>query len=425
MEDEPGILRKSVKENRSYKRFDVYEIRKEFPILQRLINDKPLVYLDNAATTQKPHQVIDSINNYYYYDNANIHRGLYFLSEVATEAYEKARLKVKEFINALSASEIIFVKGATEAINLIASSMFRAGFFEEGDEVIVSNMEHHANIVPWQINCEKRKIKLKVVPITDSGELIMEEYVKLFSSKTKLVSIVHTSNSLGTINPVKEIINIAHDYNVPVLIDGSQAVPHSKIDVQDLNCDFFVFSGHKLYGPTGIGVLYGKTKYLDMLPPYQGGGDMIRTVTFDETTFDDIPNKFEAGTPNIAGGIGLGTAIDFLGSFDFDDITTHEQNLLNYATQRLLEIPGLKIIGTAKEKASVISFVIDGIHPYDIGTIIDTDGIAIRTGHHCTQPVMKRFNVPATARASFGLYNTREEIDKLINGLNKVIKMFK
>ena len=412
------------KVKRTYRKFDVEEIRKDFPILHRLVNDKPLIYIDNAATTQKPNVVIDSMSHYYTYENANIHRGLHFLSEVATEQYENSRLKVKEFINAMSASEIIFVKGATEGINLLANTMCRAKWFNDGDEILISHMEHHANIVPWQLLCERKNITLKVIPINDNGELEIDEYKKLITEKTKLVSIVHTSNTLGTINPIKEIIDIAHDAGVPVLVDGAQAVPHNKIDVQELDCDFFVFSGHKLFGPTGIGVLYGKTEYLDKLPPYQGGGDMIRTVTFEKSTFDDLPNKFEAGTPNIVGGIGLGVAIKYLNTFDFNDILKHEDQLLNYATEKMLEIDGLRIIGTAKEKVAVNSFVIDGIHPYDIGTIIDTDGVAIRTGHHCTQPIMKRFNVPATARASFAFYNTKEEVDVFIKALHKVIKMF-
>jgi cysteine desulfurase/selenocysteine lyase len=405
--------------------FDIDLIRNEFPILKRTVNGKQLVYLDNAATTQKPQVVIDATSNYYSYDNANIHRGLHFLSEVATESYEQARLKVKEFINAMSVSEIIFVRGATEAINLLANTMCRAGIFNEGDEIIISHMEHHANIVPWQLMCQRNGAKLKIIPIDDDGDLIFEEYEKLISGKTKLVSVVHTSNSLGTINPVKEIIKTAHKNGIPVLIDGAQAIQHQTIDVQELDCDYYVFSGHKMYGPTGIGVLYGKTEKLNKLPPYQGGGDMIRKVTFEETTFDDLPNKFEAGTPNIAGGIGLGVAIDYLRSFDFNDLMKHEDELLKYATEQLNQVPGLRMIGTAKVKSSVASFVIDGIHPYDIGTIIDTDGIAIRTGHHCTQPIMQRYNLPATARASFTFYNTIEEVDKLIKGLYKVINMFK
>jgi len=406
------------------RKFNVEEIRNDFPILKRLVNGKPLVYLDNAATSQKPQAVIDALTQYYTFDNANIHRGLYFLSELATEQYETARLKVKELINALSASEIIFVRGTTEAINLVASSLCRAKHFKDGDEVIISNMEHHANIVPWQLMSDRKQIKLKVIPINDSGELDLEAYQKMITEKTKLVSVVHISNSLGTINPVKKIIEIAHSHNVPVLLDGAQAVPHFKVDVQDLNADFYAFSGHKVFGPTGIGVLYGKTEWLEIMPPYQGGGDMIRTVTFEKTTFDDLPRKFEAGTPNIAGGIGLGAAIDYINQFDRNELVAHENKLLDYATEILSHVEGLRIIGTAKEKASVISFIIEGIHPYDIGTIIDTDGIAIRTGHHCTQPLMARFNVPATARASFVFYNTKEEIDKLVLGIQKVKKMF-
>lgn len=406
------------------KKFDVEDVRKDFPILQRPVNGNELVYLDNAATTQKPQAVIDALTHYYTYDNANIHRGLYFLSEFATEQYENARLKVKEFINAISASEIIFVRGTTEAINLVATTLCREKYFNDGDEVIISNMEHHANIVPWQIAGFDKKINLKVIPITDDGELDMNAYESLINEKTKLVSIVHISNSLGTINPVKKIIDIAHSKKIPVLIDGAQAIPHFKVDVQELDADFYAFSGHKVFGPTGIGVLYGKTELLEMMPPYQGGGDMIRTVTFEKTTFDDLPRKFEAGTPNIAGAIGLGAALDYLNQFDRNVLCSYENELLNYATERLLEIDGLKIIGNAKEKASVISFVIDGIHPYDIGTIIDTDGIAIRTGHHCTQPIMNRYNLPATARASLSFYNTKKEIDKLIVGLYKVKKMF-
>lgn len=422
MKNEFDIFQKEETINR--RKFDVYELRKDFPILSRLVNGKPLVYLDNAATTQKPSSVIENIKHYYTFENANIHRGLHFLSELATESYESARLKVKEFINAMSASEIIFVRGATEGINLIANTMCRANILKEGDEIIISHMEHHANIVPWQLLCERKDIKLKVIPITDDGELDLDEFKKLISEKTKLVSVVHISNSLGTINPVKEIVKIAHSYNIPVLLDGAQAAPHVKIDVQKLDCDFYVFSGHKMFGPTGIGILYGKTNLMNELPPYQGGGDMIRTVTFEKTTFDDLPHKFEAGTPNISGGIGLGTAIDYINQYDRLELTKHEDKLLEYATEKLLEIEGLKIIGKAKNKASVVSFVIDGIHPYDIGTLMDTYGIAIRTGHHCTQPIMQRYNLPATARASFAFYNTFDEVDKLAEGLLKVKKMF-
>jgi cysteine desulfurase/selenocysteine lyase len=413
-----------VRHKKSYRNFDVDEVRKDFPILKRMVNDKPLVYLDNAATSQKPESVIDSITNYYKFGNANIHRGLHFLSELATEAYEGARLKVKEFLNAMSVSEIIFVRGATEGINLVANSLCRMGYFKDGDEIIISHMEHHSNIVPWQLLCDRKKLTLKVVPVNDKGEFIFEEYEKLISEKTKLVSIVHISNALGTINPVKEIVKKAHEYDIPVLLDGAQAVPHIKVDVQDLDCDFYVFSGHKVFGPTGIGVLYGKTEYLDKMPPFQGGGDMIREVSFEGTTFEDLPQKFEAGTPNIVGGIALGAALDYLTSFDIHEIAKHEDDLLSYATKKLIEIEGLRIIGTSDKKASVVSFIIDGIHPYDIGTIIDTDGIAIRTGHHCTMPLIKRFNLSATARASFCMYNKIEEVDLLYNALLKVKKMF-
>lgn len=405
--------------------FDVEKIRSDFPILSREVNGKPLVYLDNAATTQKPKAVIDRTNYYYNFENANIHRGLHFLSEMATESYEKARLKIKEFINAMSVSEIIYVRGATEAINLLATTMCRSGFFKPDDEIIVSHMEHHANIIPWQIMGGRKKVNLKVIPITDEGELDIEAYKKLINEKTKLVSVVHVSNSLGTINPVREIIDYAHSFGVPVLLDGAQAVPHMPVDVQELDADFYVFSGHKMFAPTGIGVLYGKTKYMDKLPPYQGGGDMIRTVSFEGSTFEDLPHKFEAGTPHIAGGIGLGAAIDYLRQFNPQDILDHEEKLLRRTTEKLSEIDGLRIIGTAKNKSAVVSFVVDGIHPYDIGTIIDTDGIAIRTGHHCTQPIMQRYGVSATARASFAFYNTLEEVDRLAEGLNKVIKMFR
>ncbi len=406
------------------KKFSVEDVRQDFPILKRLVNGKPLVYLDNAATSQKPQAVIDALNQYYTFDNANIHRGLYFLSELATDQYETARLKVKEFINALSASEIIFVRGATEAINLVASTLCRAKIFNSGDEVIITHMEHHANIVPWQLITDRKQIKLKVIPINDAGEVELDAYQSLITEKTKLVSVVHISNTLGTINPVKKIVEIAHSKGIPVLVDGAQSVPHLKVDVQELDADFYVFSGHKVFGPTGVGVLYGKTEFLEMMPPYQGGGSMIRTVTFEKTTFDDLPGKFEAGTPNIAGAIGLGAAIDYMNQFDRNELTDYENTLLLYATEKLLGVEGLKIIGNAKDKASVISFVIDGIHPYDIGTIIDTDGIAIRTGHHCTQPIMDRFKIPATSRASFSFYNTKEEIDKLVKGLIKVKKMF-
>lgn len=403
--------------------FDVEKIRQDFPILQRMIKGKPLVYLDNAATTQKPLSVIDTIKDYYTMLNANVHRGVHFLSEQATLAYEESRLKIKEFINAVSACEIVYVRGATEAINLVASSYGRKNI-KEGDEIIISAMEHHANIVPWQMLCEEKKAKLRVIPMTDDAELMLDEYEKLLNEKTKLVAVVQISNSLGTINPVRDIIVKAHQRNIPVLVDGAQAVSHIKVDVQELDCDFYVFSGHKLFGPTGIGILYGKAELLQEMPPYQTGGDMIRMVTFEKTIFNDIPNKFEAGTPNIAGAIGLGAAIDYLKYLNMNQVAKHELDLLEYSTQRLSEIEQVKIIGNAKNKASLISFVLENIHPHDIGTILDSEGIAIRTGHHCTQPVMQRFCIPATARASFAFYNTKEEIDKLVSGIYKVIRVF-
>lgn len=403
--------------------FDVEKIRCDFPILKTVIKGKPLVYLDNAATSQKPFTVIDTVKDYYTSLNSNIHRGVHFLSEQSTFAYEEARLKIKEYINAISACEVIFTRGATEAINLVAYS-YGKKFINPGDEIIISAMEHHANIVPWQILCEDRGAVLKVIPVNDEGELILEEYERLITGRTKLVSVVQVSNTLGTINPVEEIVRIAHKHDIPVLIDGSQAIAHERVDVQKLGCDFYVFSGHKVFGPTGIGVLYGKAELLQQMPPYQTGGDMIRLVSFEKTLFNDIPNKFEAGTPNIAGTIGLGVAIDYLNHLDFEGVRRHEQKLLDYATQKLSEIEGLRIIGTAAHKTSVISFVLNNVHPHDIGTILDSEAIAIRTGHHCTQPLMTRYCVPATARASFSFYNTMEEVDKLTDAIIKVIKVF-
>lgn len=403
--------------------FDVERVRQDFPILQRLVNGKPLVYLDNAATTQKPYSVIDTVRDYYTMINSNVHRGVHYLSEQATLAYEDARLKIKEFLNAISACEIVFTRGATEAINLVAWTYGRT-HIKEGDEVIISAMEHHANIVPWQLLCEEKKARLRVIPITDDGELIMEEYDKLLNEKTKFVSIVQISNSLGTVNPIREIIQKAHARNIPVLVDGAQGVAHVKVDVQELGCDFYVFSGHKLFGPTGIGILYGKAELLQDMPPYQTGGDMIRSVTFEKTIFNDIPNKFEAGTPNIAGAIGLGAAIDYMKYLKMDEVAKHEKELLKYATEKISAVDGVHLIGTAKNKASLISFVMDNVHPHDIGTILDSEGIAIRTGHHCCQPVMQRFCIPATARASFAFYNTKSEIDKLVYGIQKVIRVF-
>jgi len=402
--------------------FDVENIREMFPILSRKLNDKTLVYLDNAATSQKPQVVIDALSNYYSHYNANIHRGIHTLAEEATAAYESTRVTVKSFINAAFPEEIIFTRGATEGINLVAYTWGRKNI-RAGDEIIISGMEHHSNIVPWQILCEERKSILKIIPVTDSGELDMEAYKNLLSSKTKLVSVVHVSNSLGTINPVKEIIDAAHRVGAIVMIDGAQSTVHLDIDVQELNCDFFAFSGHKVYGPTGVGVLYGKKDLLQSMPPFMGGGEMIKEVTFEKTTYADLPYKYEAGTPNIADTVALKSALDFINETGKDAIRKHENDLLRYATSQLEALPGLTIIGTAEEKVSVVSFVIANIHPQDIGVLLDNQGIAVRTGHHCTQPVMVRFGIPGTVRASFAMYNTKEEIDRLVNGLQKAIKM--
>jgi cysteine desulfurase / selenocysteine lyase len=406
------------------KKFDVYAVRKDFPILEKTVNGNPLVYIDNAATTQKPKAVINSHVDFYLHHNANIHRGAHQLGTESTEAYDEAREKVRRFINAPDSREIIFTRGATESINLVTSTYGRRNI-GEGDEIIVSTMEHHANIVPWQILCGEKNSVLRVIPITDSGEIIMDGYVKLLNDKTKFVSVMQVSNTLGTINPVKEIIRLAHERNIPVLIDGAQAVPHMKIDVKDLDCEFYAFSGHKMFGPTGIGVLYGKAELLEAMPPYQAGGDMISSVSFEKTTFNEIPTKFEAGTPNIAGAIGLGISIDYLNNMDFASLQEHEKELLSYATNKLREIGGLKIIGTAKNKASVISFVMEGLNSLDIGIMLDTMGVAVRTGQHCTEPLMSRFGIPGTVRASFALYNTKEEVDIFINGLRKVIGLLK
>ena len=403
--------------------YDVEKIRRDFPILQRKIHGKPLVYLDNAATTQKPQSVIDALVNYYCEDNSNVHRGVHLLSELATAAYENSRSVVQHFINAAEPSEIIFVRGTTEAINLVAQTYGRR-HVGPGDEVIISALEHHSNIVPWQMLCEEKGARLRVVPINDRGELILEEYEKFLGPKTKLVSVSHISNALGTLNPLRQIIASAHRYNVPVLIDGAQAVPRIPVDVRDLDCDFYAFSSHKLYGPTGLGILYGKAKLLDAMPPYQGGGDMISSVTFEKTTYNKLPHKFEAGTPHVAGAIGLAAAIEYVSRLGMENIATYEHDLLTYATDVVSQIPGIRLIGTAREKAGVLSFVLDPIHPHDIGTILDQEGIAIRTGHHCAQPVMQRFGVPATARASLGLYNTRAEVDALAAGLQKVKEVF-
>lgn len=398
------------------------EIRKDFPTLAREVNRKSLVYLDNGATTQKPQHVIDVISKYYTDENSNIHRGVHTLSQEATTAYEEARVKIQKFINAKHSHEVIFTSGTTGSINTIASS-FAKKLLKKGDEIIITAMEHHSNIVPWQMICEEKEAILKVIPINNKGELLMDEFKKLITDKTKLVSFTHTSNSLGTINPTKEIIKIAHTNNALVLVDGAQAVGHDKVDVQDLDADFFVFSGHKLFGPTGTGILYGKESILNGLPPYQGGGDMIKSVTFEKTTYNELPHKFEAGTPNIAGGIGLGAAIDYVNTIGFDFIQKQEKEILNYATQELNKIDGLTIIGQAEHKTSVISFVVDGVHPFDIGVILDKLGIAIRTGHHCTQPLMDFFEIPGTARASFSFYNTKEEVDFLIAGLERALGM--
>ncbi|HZS27465.1 MAG TPA: cysteine desulfurase [Candidatus Angelobacter sp.] len=399
--------------------FDVQKVRKDFPVLQQKIHGKPLVYLDNAATTQKPLAVIDALEHYYRHDNSNIHRGVHTLSERATEAYEHARVTAQKFLNAADSKEIIFVRGTTEGINLVAQTYGRKNV-GAGDEVLITAMEHHSNIVPWQLLCEEKGAKLRVAPINDRGELLLEEFEKLLSPKTKIVAVGHLSNALGTINPVREIVRLAHARNIPVLVDGAQAAPRMPVDVRALDCDFYAISGHKMYGPTGIGVLYGKAALLEAMPPWQGGGDMIASVTFDKTIYNRLPYKFEAGTPNIADTIGLGTAIEYLNNLGPEQVEAHEAELLAYATNKVESIPGVQIIGTAREKAGVLSFVMEDIHPHDIGTILDREGIAVRTGHHCAQPVMQRFNIPATVRASFGLYNTREEVDALAAGIRKV-----
>jgi cysteine desulfurase/selenocysteine lyase len=402
---------------------DLEKVRRDFPILQEQVRGRPLVYLDNAATSQKPQAVIDAIAHYYRYDNANVHRGVHFLSEHATEEHENARNTVQRFLNAAQAREIVFVRGATEAINLVAQTYGRA-HVKSGDEVLVTAMEHHSNIVPWQILCEQQGARLRVAPINDRGELILEEFERLLGPRTRIAAVTHVSNALGTVNPVRQIIRMARQANVPVLVDGAQAAPHFQVDVQDLDCDFYAFSGHKVYGPTGIGVLYGKASLLAAMPPYQGGGDMISSVTFEKTTYNELPFKFEAGTPNIAGAIGLGAALDYVTRVGMDAIAAHESELLAYATRALVAIPGLRLIGTARERAAVLSFVLEGVHPHDVGTILDAEGVAIRTGHHCAQPVMQRFGVPATARASFALYNTKEEVDALVRALGNVREVF-
>jgi cysteine desulfurase/selenocysteine lyase len=397
--------------------FNIDSIRADFPILSQKVNGKPLVYFDNGATSQKPQVVIDAISKYYQEINANIHRGVHTLSQLATDAYEASRGKIQAHINAKFAHEVLFTSGTTHGINLVANGF--ASILKSGDEVLVSALEHHSNIVPWQMLCEKTGAILRVIPMDETGELILSEFDKLLSNKTKIVTVNHISNALGTLNPIKYLIDKTHEFGAAILIDGAQAVPHLKPDVQELDCDFYVFSGHKICGPTGTGILYGKEAWLNKLPPYQGGGEMIKEVTFEKTTYAELPHKFEAGTPNIAGGIVLGTAVDYMNEIGFENIQIQEKELLDYGTKRLLEIEGLKIYGTSKDKTSVISFNIEGIHPYDIGTIIDKLGIAVRTGHHCAQPIMNFFNIPGTIRASFAFYNTKEEIDSLVEGVKR------
>jgi len=402
---------------------DVQGIRRDFPILDQMIHGHKLVYLDNAATSQKPRAVIEAIVHYYEHLNANIHRGVHTLSVRATEAHDEARETVRHFIQAADASEIIFVRGATEAVNLVAETYGRANVGED-DEVLITAMEHHSNIVPWQMLCQEKRARLRVAPITDAGEVDLDAFEKLLSPRTRIVAVAHVSNALGTINPLRKMIQMAHAHDVPVLVDGAQAVPHLPVDVQALGCDFYAFSGHKVYGPTGIGVLYGKEEVLAEMPPYQGGGDMIRSVTFEKTTYNVVPYKFEAGTPDIAGAIGLGAALEYVMSLGIERLAAHGQELLAYATEQVGAIEGVRLIGTAKERAGVLSFVMEGVHPHDLGTILDREGIAIRTGHHCAQPVMERFDIPATARASFAVYNTKEEIDALVAGIRKAHEVF-
>ena len=404
--------------------FDVNRIREDFPILRRTVHGKPLVYLDNAATTQKPQSVIDAIAGLYSSDYSNIHRGVHELSQRSTQLFEDARTKVQRFLHAADSREIIFVRGATEGINLVAQTYGRL-HLGPGDEILISALEHHSNIVPWQILCEEKGATLRVAPINDDGEIVIDEFERQMDRRTKLVAIAHVSNALGTINPVRRIVEIAHRYGVPVLVDGAQAAPHMPVDVQDLGCDFYVFSGHKLYGPTGIGVLYGKSKLLDAMPPWQGGGDMISSVTFERTTWNELPWKFEAGTPHIGGAIGLAAAIEYVNHLGIENISRYEADLLEYATEKLSRTPGLRLIGTASEKVAVLSFVLDGVHPHDAGTILDRLGIAVRTGHHCAQPVMERFGIPATTRASLAFYNTHDEIDSLVAGIGKVREVFR
>jgi cysteine desulfurase/selenocysteine lyase len=403
--------------------FDVTRIRKDFPILKQEVRGKPLIYLDNAASAQKPQAVIDAISRFYSTSYANIHRGIHWLSERATEAYESARITVQRFLGVAEAKEIIFVRGTTEAINLVAQTYGRT-HLKVGDEILISTMEHHSNLVPWQMLCEATGAVLRVIPINDAGELLLDAYERLLSARTKLVAIAHVSNVLGSVNPIRQIVDLAHRRDVPVLVDGAQAVPHLPVDVQALGCDFYACSGHKLFGPTGIGVLYGKASLLEAMPPYQGGGHMIRSVTFEKTTYNTVPERFEAGTPNIAGAVGLGAAIEYVSTIGLETITAYEHDLLAYATEQVSKIHGVRLIGTAKDKVGVLSFVVDGVHPHDLGTFLDNEGIAIRTGHHCAQPLMSHFGVPATARASLAFYNTREEIDALASGVRKAVEFF-
>lgn len=403
--------------------FDVTKIREDFPILSRKVYDRPLVYLDNGATTQKPLCVLDAMREEYLNVNANVHRGVHYLSQQATDLHEQAREKVRKFINAGSVNEIIFTRGTTESLNLVVSS-FCDGFMSEGDEVIVSVMEHHSNIVPWQLQAARKGISLRVIPMNDKGELLLDEYEKLFTERTKIVSVTHVSNVLGTVNPVKDIVRIAHEHGVPVMVDGAQSTPHFAVDVQDIGCDFFAFSGHKMYGPTGVGVLYGKENWLDRMPPYQGGGEMIESVSFEKTVFEHLPFKFEAGTPDYVATHGLATAIDYISSIGIDNISRHEQELTRYCMERMQEIDGIRLFGTANDKDAVVSFLVGDIHHLDMGTLLDRLGIAVRTGHHCAQPLMIRLGIQGTVRASFAMYNTKEEIDVLVEGIKRVSKMF-
>jgi len=404
--------------------YNVWKVRADFPALHQKVYGRPLVYLDNAATTQKPQAVIDAISRFYSMDCSNIHRGVHLLSERATQAYDAARAAVQRFLNATDPQEIIFVRGATEAINLVAQS-YGCVHLRSGDEILISALEHHSNIVPWQMLAGQTGARLRVAPIDDRGEIVLEEFEGLLGPRTRIVAVAHVSNALGTVNPVREIVRMAHRWNAPVLVDGAQSAPHLKVDVRELDCDFYAFSGHKLYGPTGIGVLYGKAALLGAMPPYQGGGDMIRSVSFEKTTYNDLPYKFEAGTPNIAGAIGLGAAIGYLNDLGLEAIAAHEHDLLACATEAVGRIPGVRLVGTAREKAAVLSFVVEGVHPHDVGTILDREGVAVRAGHHCAQPVMDRFGVPATTRASFALYNTREEVDALVRGVERVREIFR